>query len=433
MGFRAWLIAHRRHLAISLSGLTLAAIVVVSVNEVGIESDPSFAPGRGTAGPADRGAPAKSALRPVPHGVEGGDKVKKCSVQAAAPADIGEWKTASDFAGGEALLREASDRLSKRGSSYDRALLAFLAMVSAGNRAQMELLAKRPDCIESDDCRNQSFSAAERAGREYREALVSIALASNRGDVYGFAFSACRSIYKSPSQGPCDRLSAEQWARLEPENAIPWLYVADAANRRGDLNNRNEAMFRASIARSSDSHASAFQGLLRSQEFQDQSLEIQGALDLACGMAIFIDVPPYQEVFQYCSSNAVKDPNRHQVCDDLANMLTERSDSLVSMSIGAKLAERVGWPPEKVSALRNRKDAIMEMVSTRAPTDSWSCEGLRSYHSWTAEFLRDGELSMYRRLVEASGQSEAELARHWRERQQRRADLANSAEGDAKP
>ena len=93
---------------------------------------------------------------------------------------------------------------------------------------------------------------------------------------------------------------------------------------------------------------------------------MQVALDAAAFDVIeAASIPPYQTASKYCSLDAIKDPNRHQICADLVTMLTERSDTLLSLAPGTKMAERLDWPRDRLEALRDRKDAAFEIARRR--------------------------------------------------------------------
>jgi hypothetical protein len=54
------------------------------------------------------------------------------------------------------------------------------------------------------------------------EVLVKLASGSREPQVYAFAFLSCG--YRT--DGACALLSAERWAEIEPDNAVPWLLIA---------------------------------------------------------------------------------------------------------------------------------------------------------------------------------------------------------------
>jgi hypothetical protein len=348
------------------------------------------------------------------------------------PGREGETQAPSpvDFSAAEEVLAGMARELSNRPAPADRALGAYASMVAEGQKAQIDFESKHPGCAEQEECRALEPQAVEQAAGPYREGLARLATTSNRAEVYALAFFACQSIDAPPSGGQCSQLSADQWTRLEPDNAVPWLYAAAAAAKRGDPAAADEAIFRASQARSSDTHWSALSGLVRSPAWKAQPLEMQVALDAAVvGMTAAVSYPPYQTASKYCSLDAIKDPSRHQICADLATMLTERSDTLLSLALGTKMAERLDWPPDRLEALRNRKDAAFEIARRNGGNDLQDCESMRRILPWVENMLHYGELGALRRAIAASGRSESQLAQALRAVQRQSADLAKAKSG----
>jgi hypothetical protein len=61
-------------------------------------------------------------------------------------------------------------------------------------------------------------------------------------------------------------------------------------------------------------------------------------------------------------------------------MLTERSDALLSLALGTRMAERLDWPPDRLEALRDRKDAALEIARRRGRFD----DAAGSNRQWVA-------------------------------------------------
>ena len=343
----------------------------------------------------------------------GSGKVKRCRERGAAAADV--YKPWFAFSTSDPMLNDLARKLLLRPAPTDRAVGTYLLMHAAIANAAMDFEARNPGWFENEESRTQFHQIEAQAGSAHREELAQLAATGDNPDVYALGFYAC-SLYEPVTDSRCSQLSAEQWARLEPDNAIPWFYVADSAVKRGDLAGRDEAMFRASIARSSNLRRSAFSELFQSAELQAQPLEIQASLDLHV-LYLNMTKPPYEPAWRYCSGDAVDDLYRRQICTGLARVMTERSDTLSTMSIGIGLAERSGWPRDQLEALRDRRDAIYQIRSTQSGGDLQSCELVRSIQSWASDGIRVGELAAYERAIAASGQTEAELAQRLRAEQ----------------
>jgi len=126
------------------------------------------------------------------------------------------------------MLSDLARQLSMRPAPSDRAVGAYLLMHTAVISGAMDFGAKNPGCSENEQCRTQLNQIALQAGSAHREELAQLAATSDNPDVYALGVYAC-SLYEPVTDSRCSQLSAEQWARLEPDNAIPWFYVADSA------------------------------------------------------------------------------------------------------------------------------------------------------------------------------------------------------------
>jgi hypothetical protein len=137
-------------------------------------------------------------------------------------------------------------------------------------------------------------------------------------------------------------------------------------------------------------------------------------------------------VQEFCSVDAVADQNRRQVCSDLAEVMTERADTSVSLAVGWHVAKRVGWPPDRLTALYDRMAAYIQIDQTfggwptEIPKNEGSCDFLRSLHSLVSDASRYGQIGAYQRAIAARGQTEAQLAEIQRSEERRRFEQAQA-------
>ena len=419
-----WLEQRRSRTRIALVAVAaslLAALLVYRRAQPETNALPAAPPGRGALSMLLQAGPGLPLVSGRTVRADLNAKVRRCHDEKAA-ADRGGTDIAPPSI--EAMLADLGRQLAPSPAATDRALGAYLSMTRLQDRAMADFEAARPGCASDPKCQADASRAAETAGNSAREAVVRLASTTDRPEVYALAFYACHSSSEVQPSGPCTQLSAEQWARLEPGNATPWLFAADAAQKRGDAAALDEAMFRASQAPFNDSHESVFGALLQPAELQAQPLQVQVALDVGVfAIAAGLAYPGYGTAEQYCSVEAIGDPNRRQVCTDLARMMAERSDTLVSLALGLRLAERVGWPPDQLEALQQRWDAYEQIVPQDPDLDN--CEALGALDSIFVDALHHGQVGALRRAVAASGRTEAQLGQL---AQRRRAELKSRAE-----
>src|SRR6266853_5433150 len=132
---------------------------------------------------------------------------------------------ASMLAADSALDRLAAD-LAARSTARERALGLYLRMVTARFAAHGD--------------RDVLGAAAES-----QAALVRLATSTHDANSYALAIFSCGQWVGNAGNGDCYLLSYAQWARIEPDNAVPWLYLAAEAEGRGDQSTVEEALYRA--------------------------------------------------------------------------------------------------------------------------------------------------------------------------------------------
>lgn len=260
--------------------------------------------------------------------------------------------------------------------------------------------------------------ALSEAARAATAELARVAVSSRDPAVYALAFYRCNKAgAATTADASCSLISAGNWAQLEPDNAIAWLYQASAV--RGDERARDEAIFRASRAQASRLHWNSVGALTESRVMKQQPAETRGLLhSQAIGIHSAFALPDFRPVMSYCSPARTGDAARRQVCSDLAAVLTDRSTTVLELSIGTRLGARMGWPADRVAALRDRADAIQAQLSSQANrNDSSSCRFLATLESHNADLYRYGELAAAERRIRASGRSVEQLAQQWREEQ----------------
>ena len=145
---------------------------------------------------------------------------------------------------------------------------------------------------------------------------------------------------------------------------------------------------------------------------RSEAPEVQtGIVASIIGRLAAVPFPWYMSVLSFCSANEVSEANRRQVCNDLAELMTDRSDQQVDLSIGIRLAERVGWPENRLAALRDRRDALMQLSMARlAPTTSGRCGSFADLNASMVEVFRLGEVGVGQAELAASGRTVAQLA-----------------------
>ena len=278
-------------------------------------------------------------------------------------------------------------------------------------QAAQTLAASTPDCAASDAaCRREARRAARAAGAlaaaPATDALAQRAAGSSDPEVYAFAVEACARDETLLHAAPwCQQISVEQWARLEPDNAVPWLEAAAAARRRGDAAAESEAIYRASLASRSDAHRAASARMAAEMMPSDAPEAGRGAVivELAAAPAP-IGWRGLDAANRHCTADALRDANRQQSCDALANALAARGSTLREAAVTRRLGERLGWPGERLQGLRDEQRALSAATSRYfSEFGRLSCAGMERRMAWLAMVAAQGEIGAARELLDRFG------------------------------
>ena len=173
------------------------------------------------------------------------------------------------------------------------------------------------------------------------ERLASSAVSTTDSRVYALALRACA---KAQTEGSCEMLSAQQWARLDPGNARPWLFILADSVAKKDAALRNEALFQIASASQMEDRLLALPGLIVGQASGDESLVAAMSLAIFAIGAGTAEVVPYQAISTSCKDIA-GNANLGQICSSAASTLA-KSNTLVDRTIGVAFGRRLGWPAE---------------------------------------------------------------------------------------
>jgi hypothetical protein len=256
-----------------------------------------------------------------------------------------------------------------------------------------------------------------------RDALARLALAGSSPQVYALAWHACHTQAAQGAAGACQMLSAEQWARLDADNAVPWMDVAQRAQARGDASTAAEALFRVAKARTMDARWGSLASAALKQVPRDVSAV--DAVQVASELLAFETgavLSGFQAASAHCRAPLLVDTNRQQQCAEIADTFALRGRTLLEFTMGVAMGERVGWPAFRVEATKLERDAMAQAMLLSRPAESGAptCKSARQQAAYLHAVASQGELAVARQAVRQSGRSPAELAqmqRSGRERQ----------------
>lgn len=309
------------------------------------------------------------------------DYVDVCGVGRVRMQSDGQLDLPADATSGLRLVEGASFKFAASGSDFERALALYVAFALAA--------------------RTEPEAAQSRLAAESIQQLARLALGSRDPAAYALAFYACgKAAVTGSNAGACAQVSAAQWTLLEPDNAAPWLHEAAAARRRNDPGAVDEALMRASRAKTLRPYNETPLRLIEAPAVRSAPPAQAGAAMTALiGLSSALPLPNLQLVSRYCAATTRGAAERTQTCSGLAEVLTERSTVQIGMRLGAEIGERAGWPSERVTAARMRL-ADLQKAQARAidRKDLYSCAAVERSREYLTAYARYGEVGAMERV-----------------------------------
>lgn len=108
----------------------------------------------------------------------------------------------------------------------------------------------------------------------------------------------------------------------------------------------------------------------------------------------------YQAVTRFCEPETMLDANRRQTCSDIAEVMVNRSDTLLEQRIGLSIGRRAGWPQARVDAVKRDSDDTTEAFARRmADPAEPACSSLRRQLDYFARMEAEGEWGAMKSFV----------------------------------
>lgn len=283
-----------------------------------------------------------------------------------------------------------------------------------------------PDELATATARLLELTLASDAGDDAgamnaREALMRIALSTRNPKVYALAFKVCGGGVRQ--EGSCAMVSAEQWARLDPDNATPWLFILGNGKTPLSAGARDEALHRIATAARSDVYFHAAAGALidAAPAGEKPLLAVHELVGRVMGVEAAVALPGYQTLIAACRGDALKDANRAQACDSVAELLSERSATLMDRLMGVAMGRRLGWPTDRTDRLRGEYEAYLATRVDQTQIESAaSCVKIERELDDVRLKARLGETGALRAWVAASGKQPEDFIRDQRARESSR-------------
>jgi hypothetical protein len=248
--------------------------------------------------------------------------------------------------------------------------------------------------------------------------LVQSALDSKDPMIYALALKECTPKAGAGSGGACEQISLEEWASMDRDNAAPWVALASKAHNAGDTTAEYAAYAQAAKATVFNSYALSLMSYAEPALPEDASpLERYTLLTRLIGAQSANPFGQISGLSRHCSVETASDAAARSQCSELAELLVTNASSLIEAMIGTSIGARMGWPEERLAALRDRLDALKQIAVQRSatgPEDMWSCDVIARSNAFTDDWARLGEMSALEDLLARSEKTVPELAQEYR-------------------
>jgi hypothetical protein len=259
--------------------------------------------------------------------------------------------------------------------------------------------------------------ALQPIAEQTRDEVVQLAAGTGDPAVYAMALSMCDSSTATDAASACRQLSLQHWARLDPDNAVPWLLLAGRARALHDAAAEADAFSHAAASHKIDSYSDSVFTFAEPLLPQDVTpLERAYLAAEVIGVESAIRLPQYSVASQHCSSDAMQDGIVRQQCDSVAELLVSKGNNLLDLGVGKAIGARAGWPSKRVDELLQEQHALMQALIQQTPSDTdtlWTCDAVSRLNAYMVQRVRLGELGAGRELLERSGETVEVMAQRY--------------------
>lgn len=280
-----------------------------------------------------------------------------------------------------------------------------LAMESRGAEAVIDEAARCTglDCPVTPAKTDATTIAQPRASAP-REALARLAQTSQSPELYGLAWRVCAAHGAQDSASACRMLSAEQWAQLDPDNAMPWAGVLERARAQRDGSAVSAALYRMSLSRTIDGRTGRLPGLvLASVPAGTPALETEAVVaDVVAREGEGWSQKMSSLSTEECTAAAVRDTERWQRCDAWAQTLWQQGRKTTDLATAIRIGKAIGWPAERLQGMQDEAAALSLASSEALLGSSRSCDAVRRRTGHLDESGRLGEVAWARRIIATS-------------------------------
>ncbi|MEJ0100070.1 MAG: hypothetical protein WDO12_10135 [Pseudomonadota bacterium] len=253
-------------------------------------------------------------------------------------------------------------------------------------------------------------------------ALIQLAADSRDPVAYGIAYQACAKV-ATPAPDPlCGLISAAGWAKIDSDNAVPWILMAGQQQKAGNAEAVTTAMARAAQATRISSGGESLHAVAAPLLPRDiPPLESMQLSVTMVGYEAAWGLPYLQDVQRLCIEATDVDDRRRAACARLAELLAAKGNT-ADMAVAGKLGPMAGWPADRFEAMTKLRYALNQAAAEAAVAvdyRSLDCDAVQKANAYFSKRAQLGESGLARDYLQHSGKTMDELALEYHNSRQR--------------
>ena len=216
-------------------------------------------------------------------------------------------------------------------------------------------------CGEDEACQQKIRLKFDQIWQVDFDSVAKQAIHSNDPKLYALAFHGC-AIQRQNKTPACQQITAAQWAHRDPENGAAWLQVLNEVGQ--DKTGAQSAVIENALYRLSQSKQIEWGLTQFSPSFERNNFDLLEASLLSSGVVgVFAaNMNGYSSVLALCDSKTLRDSNRFQVCNDVAERLLSSRTNMLDGNVGLGLARKLAWPKDKIARFEEEYDAMIAFM-----------------------------------------------------------------------
>ena len=308
-------------------------------------------------------------------------------------------------------LNAAARDLASRKIDVDRALGLYLQAKLAGDAAFERAQIQEPGCGQSaptdsgkpanPPCSDNLLVARQAARMAAAKPLIEMALSTSDPNVYATAYYFCNDPQrpKGEVRDACSSISAERWARIDPQNLFPALLARNPSSFKEGSSKMpasdpvdDTAMPTALY----DARSLRYDRVMAQANFKQEPLYMQNAIAQYLLMeSITSDFRFVQSAIYYCRPAEVARSARSQTCDSIAETIGEQGKSYMDAAVAVTLGKQGRLSDAQMAKLEAEKaDYFSRMERLASGVSGYSCEGMALTVKYFADSFARGERAM---------------------------------------